>query len=56
MENAQYTVQEFLYIYTDEELIIFAGRILGSQKLNLTIKEAVAVIREKYVYTGPDKN
>ena len=56
MTNAQYTVQEFLYIHTDEELISFAGWILENRKLNLTIEEAIAVIREKYVYTGPAKN
>lgn len=37
-------------LYTrDEELIYLAGTIIGSQKLRLTLTEAVAIIRAHYV-------
>lgn len=44
MKNSQYSASEYIYILTDAELIHAAGEILGSHRLNLSLKEAIDVI------------
>lgn len=42
----------FLTINTDEDLIIRAGHILGNRNLDLSLTEAIAVIREHHQKGG----
>lgn len=48
MNKTQYTLETFLYINTDADLIRIAGELLGTHKLNLTINEAVECIRHHW--------
>ena len=44
--SPRYSLETFLYIRSDADLIRTAGEILGTKKLNLTLAEAVETIRE----------
>jgi hypothetical protein len=46
--TSQYNLETFLYIHTDEDLIRIAGNIIGTQKLRLTVVEAVECIRNSW--------
>lgn len=46
-------IQNYLYSRTDAELIRDAGSLLGSQKLRLSLQEAVNALREHLIgFTG----
>lgn len=46
--SSQYTLEQFLYIHTDAELIRIAGEIIGTHKLNLSVEEAIGFIRNQW--------
>jgi len=45
MNKTQYTLETFLYIHTDADLIHIAGEIIGTHKLRLSLQEAIECIR-----------
>jgi hypothetical protein len=45
-------IQGFLYYFTDAELIRKAGEMLGTQKLRLSLAEAVECIRTHFLKVG----